>query len=89
MDDAGAVDVDELEVFSVQFEGTLATARLGADRMDLFTRMRMGEGDTTFEDAYDGGVADPLTGRIGYVMTDPAAAAALALDQDLPFAACP
>ena len=43
-DDAGAVDVDELEVFSVQFEGTLATARLGADRMDLFTRMRMGEG---------------------------------------------
>ena len=89
VDDAGAVDVDELEVFSVQFEGTLATARLGGDRMDLFTRMRMGEGDTGFEDAYDGGVADPLTGRIGYVMTDPAAAAALALDQDLPFAACP
>ena len=39
--------------------------------------------------AYDGGVADPLTGRIGYVMTDPAEAAALALEQDLPFAACP
>ena len=67
----------------------VATARLGVDRMDLFTRMRMGEGDTAFEDAYDGGVANPLTGRIGYVMTDPAAAAALAMDQDLPFAACP
>ena len=36
-----------------------------------------------------GSETDPLTGRIGYVMTDPAAAAALALDQDLPFAACP
>jgi hypothetical protein len=42
-----------------------------------------------FAAAFDGGAADPLTGRIGYVMTDPVAAAALALADDLPFAACP
>lgn len=88
VDEPGAVDVDELEVYSVQFEGTLATARLGENRMDLFTRMRMGEGVPEFEAAFDGGVADPLTGRIGYVMTDPAAAADLAVGGRLPFAAC-
>jgi hypothetical protein len=84
----GAVDLDELEVYSVQFEGTLATARLGPDRMDLFTRMRMGEGVPDFGAAFEGGVADPLTGRIGYVMSDPAKAASLALADALPFAAC-
>ena len=89
VDQPGAVDLDELEAYSVQFEGTLATARLGEDRMDLFTRLRMGEGVPEFEAAYEGGVADPLTGRIGYQMTDPAAAAALALAGKLPFAACP
>ncbi|GAB3244423.1 hypothetical protein GCM10027448_04300 [Nocardioides dilutus] len=88
IDEPGAVDVDELEVYSVQFEGTLATARLGEDRMDLFTRMRMGEGVPAFEAAFEGGVADPATGRIGYVMTDPAAAAAMALARELPFTAC-
>ena len=51
------------------------TARLGEDRQDLFARMRLGKSEPTFTAAYDGGVADPLTGRIGYVMTDPAAAA--------------
>jgi len=89
VDDPGAVDLDDLEAYSVQFEGALATARLGEERMDLFTRMRMGEGVPEFEAAYDGGVADPVTGRIGYVMTDPAAAAAMALAGELPFAACP
>ena len=47
-----------------------------------------GRGVPDFEDAYEGGVADPLTGRIGYVMSDPASAASLALDGSLPFAAC-
>jgi hypothetical protein len=81
-------DLDELEAFSVQFEGTLATARLGEDREDLFSRMRLSAEVPEFEAAYDGGVADPLTGRIGYVMTDPAAAADLAAAGELPFAAC-
>jgi hypothetical protein len=88
VDVPGAVDLDELEAYSVQLEGTLATARLGEERMDLFTRMRMGEGVPEFEAAFDGGVADPVTGRIGYVMTDPAAAAAMALAGKLPLAAC-
>ena len=81
-------ELDELAVYSIQFEGTLVTARLGEGRLDLFDRMRAGIVVPPFAAAFDGGVADPLTGRIGYVMTDPAAAAALALEQDLPFAAC-
>lgn len=80
--------VDELETYSVQFEGTLATARLGEDRADLFVRMRTGDQVPEFRQAYSGGVADPLTGRIGFVMTDPPAAAAMAMDRALPFAAC-
>lgn len=83
-----AGEVDELGAYAVQFEGSLATARLGEGRDDLFTRMRLGEDEPTFAAAYDGGVADPLTGRIGYVMTDPAAAARLALEHRLPFTAC-
>ncbi|MDX6373585.1 MAG: hypothetical protein QOD98_2573 [Nocardioidaceae bacterium] len=82
-------DVDDLAAYSVQFEGSLATARLGEGRQDLFARMRLGESEPTFTAAYDGGVADPVTGRIGYVMTDPAAAAGLALTHQLPFASCP
>jgi hypothetical protein len=81
-------DVDELGPYSIQFEGSLVTARLGAERQDLFARMRLGAGEPPFAAAYDGGVADPLTGRIGYVMADPAAAARLALEHRLPFAAC-
>jgi hypothetical protein len=81
-------DVDELVAYSIQFEGSLVTVRLGAGRQDLFTRMRLGESEPSFTAAYDGGVADPLTCRIGYVMTDPAAAAGLALEHQLPFAAC-
>jgi hypothetical protein len=82
-------DVDDLGAFSVEFEGSLVTARLGAGRQDLFARMRLGAAEPSFAAAYDGGVADPLTGRIGYVMTDPATAAELALEHRLPFAACP
>jgi hypothetical protein len=86
---AGGSDVDDLAAYSVQFEGSLVTARLGAGRQDLFARMRLGEKEPTFAAAYDGGVADPVSGRIGYVMTDPASAARLALEHRLPFAACP
>ena len=35
-------DVDDLGAYSIQFEGSLVTARLGADRQDLFARMRLG-----------------------------------------------
>jgi hypothetical protein len=81
-------EVEDLATYSIQFEGTLVTARLGEGRSDLFDRMRAGSTVPEFAAAYDGGVADPLTGRIGYVMTDPAAAAARARQQVLPFATC-
>jgi hypothetical protein len=87
-DAAATGDVDELGAYSVEFEGSLVTARLGEGRHDLFARMRLGAQDPDFAAAYDGGVADPTTGRIGYVMTDPAAAAQLALRHELPFATC-
>ncbi len=80
--------LEALDEYSVQFEGTLVTARLGSDRLDLFTRMRAAFEAPEFAASFGGGVADPLTGRIGYVMNDPAAAADLALDGELPFAAC-
>ena len=80
--------LDELEAFAVQFEGTLATARLGEGRQDLFTRMRLSTATPAFSAGYVGGAADPQTGRIGFRMTDAPTAAALALDQQLPFAAC-
>jgi hypothetical protein len=86
--DTGSEEVDELGAYAVQFEGSLVTARLGEGRQDLFTRMRLGEDDPAFAAAYDGGVADPVTGRIGYEMTDPTAAAQLALARRLPFATC-
>jgi hypothetical protein len=86
--DAASGDVDELGAYAIQFEGSLVTARLGEGRQDLFTRMRLGASDAAFAAAYDGGVADPRTGRIGYVMTDPAEAAHLALEHRLPFATC-
>jgi hypothetical protein len=81
-------DLDELDAFAVQFEGTLATARLGAGRQDLFTRMRLSTAAPEFAAGYDGGVADPSTGRIGFQMSDPPMAAALALERRLPFATC-
>jgi hypothetical protein len=84
----GEQDIDALAGYGIEFDGGLVTARLGRDRTDLFTRMRLGETDPAFAAAYDGGAADPRTGRIGYVMTDPAAAARLALHHDLPFASC-
>jgi len=86
--EAAGADVEELQTWSVQFEGSLVTARFGEGRHDLFTRMRLGADQPSFTAAYDGGVADPRTGRIGYVMADPAAAATLALEHQLPFTSC-
>jgi len=83
-----AADVDDLDGWSVQFEGSLATARLGLERHDLFERVRLAEVEPGFTAAYEGGVADPRTGRIGFVMADPPTAAKLALEHQLPFATC-
>lgn len=84
----GTPRLQDLTAYSVSFEGGLATARLGTGRDDLFTRVHLGDADRDFRAAFAQGVADPLTGRIGYQLTDPVAGAQLALRQALPFASC-
>ncbi len=80
-------DLLDLGPFSVSYGGTLATARLGALRTDVFDRSRLTTGPA-FAEALTDVVADPGTGRIGFRMTDPALAADLALSGRLPFAVC-
>ncbi|MGZ4474521.1 MAG: hypothetical protein ACXVWW_02345 [Nocardioides sp.] len=80
--------LEPLDAYAVSFGQSLATAYLGADRDDLFVRMRLGEGVAGFRAAFTHGAADPGTGRIGYTMTDPVDAAQQALRSKLPFAMC-
>ena len=84
----GGADLDPLDAYSVEFGSTVATARLGPERRDLFLRMRLGERAAGFADAFADGAADPSTGRIGYRLADPVKAADLTLRQRLPFAVC-
>lgn len=84
----GIPRVEELDAYSLTFEGGLATARLGLRRDDLFTRIQLGDAMPDFTEAFADGVADPTTGRIGYHLLDPVAGAQLALRQQLPFASC-
>ncbi|MEP9384211.1 hypothetical protein [Nocardioides sp. KR10-350] len=86
--DSGGQRLQPLTAYAVEYAGTLATARLGPDRDDLFARMRLGRSQREFSQVYTRGAADPSTGRIGYEMTDPPAAARLALHHRLPFAVC-
>ena len=86
---AGATPrLQTLDAYSLDFQGGLATARLGVDRDDLFTRLHLGDTVADFTRAFAQGVADPATGRIGYQLIDPVAGAQLALSQELPFASC-
>ena len=85
---AGAAGLAPLSAYSVSLEGTLATVRLGPDRDDLFARVELGAQDPALADAFEGGVADPGSGRIGYRLVDPVEAAELTLRRALPFAAC-
>lgn len=85
---AGASGLEPLTAYAVNLEGTLATVRLGEDRDDLFTRVALAADDTDVARALEGGVADPGTGRIGYRLVDPVAAAELTLRRALPLAAC-
>lgn len=82
--------LDELEAFAVTFGDHHATVRTERDRADLFERMRLGEAwpRAEFAATYVNGAADPATGRIGYTVTRPRTAAALALLRELPFAVC-
>lgn len=84
--------LDELDGFGVALGSELATVLLGEDRSDAFERARIAEvmppTDPEFPLAMSRPVADPSTGRLGYTMGDPAAAAELTRTQHLPFAVC-
>ena len=85
-------ELQPLDGFALAFGGQLVTAQLGADRDDLFSRLRLaGVLPATKPDfgvAFERGVADPSTGRLGYQLAKPADAARLTVEQHLPFAVC-
>lgn len=85
---SGATGLEPLTAYAVNLEGTLATIRLGEDRGDLFQRVALAQESGEVARAFEGGVADPGTGRIGYRLVDPVAAAELTLRRGLPLAAC-
>lgn len=79
--------------FAVGFADGVATARLGPDRVDLFARSELAAafptvGSLGFGDAFVRPVVDPSTGRIGYDVSAPVAAATATLTDLLPFAVC-
>jgi hypothetical protein len=82
--------LDDLSAFAVGFGDHLATVRMDTNREDLFARIDVGA-DWPVEDfpaAFEDPVGDPTTGRIGYHLPRPAAAASLTLLEELPFAIC-
>lgn len=92
---APAADLAALETlgsFSLILGTELAAARLGDARTDVFSRLRLAETlpatEPEFSEVFVRGAADPLGGRMGWTVTDGAAAADLALGRALPFALC-
>lgn len=86
--DPGQVRLQPLDGYAVQLASTIATVRVSTDRDDLFDRMHLAAADPVFNRLFTHGVADPSSGRIGYRMSDPAAAAGAVLRGQLPFAVC-
>jgi hypothetical protein len=82
--------LDDLPAFSVAFGDHLATVRMEENREDLFTRLDVGRDwpMMDFPQTFRTPVGDPATGRIGYDLPRPPAAASLALLEELPFAIC-
>jgi hypothetical protein len=84
--------LDELDAYSVALGAELATVQLGPERSDAFDRVRLAEvmppTEPDFDVVMSRGVADPSTGRLGYVLGDPVAAAELTRSRTLPFAVC-
>lgn len=89
---ADLAGLDELDTWAVSLGGDLATVRLGEPRPDAFDRARIADSLPRTKPALDSAltdaVADPRSGRIGYVVTDPTAAAELVRDDRLAFALC-
>lgn len=82
--------LDDLAGFAVAYGDHQATVRVEPGRSDLFERLRIGEDWPTGEFAatYTNGAADPSSGRIGFSLPRPPAAAGLALLEELPFGVC-
>lgn len=85
---------EDLEAVSVMFVDGQATARLGRERTDVTPRADLADafptlGPIGWQDGFEGGVNDPSTGRIGWEVANPSAAASLVLTDVLPFAVCP
>lgn len=83
--------LDDLPGFAVAFGDHTATVWVEPGRSDLFERLRIGEDWPVppFADTFTNGAADPSSGRLGYAVEDPPAAAALTLLRELPFSVCP
>ncbi len=86
--------LDDLPGVAISFGDDVATAWLGPDRGDLVDRADLvGDWPTTgpigFADGFSGDPAvDPSTGRIGFHVANPVAAANLTLTDILPFGVC-
>lgn len=84
--------LDELDAYAVVLGAELVTVQLGPNRGDAFDRVRLADvmppTDPEFGLVMSRGVADPSTGRLGYTLADPAAAAELTKARQLPFAVC-
>ncbi|MGH3346521.1 MAG: hypothetical protein ACRDO4_06030 [Nocardioides sp.] len=82
--------LDDLGGFVVAYGDHQATVRVEPGRSDLFERLRIGEDWPTgdFAATYTNGAADPSSGRIGFSLPRPPAAAGLALLEELPFGVC-
>ncbi|HEY3015900.1 MAG TPA: hypothetical protein VGJ41_12360 [Nocardioides sp.] len=86
-------NLGDLAAWTIAYADGLATARIGRDRDDLIERAHLGDdwpaaGSIGFADGFTNMVDDPLSGRIGYNVVHPHAAAALTLAEELPFAVC-
>ena len=86
-------NLDELDAFALEFGDHLATVRMTRHRLDLFDRLHLGDawpttGTPAFAYGFSRGVGDPATGRIGYDVANPPAAARVALGETLPFGVC-
>ncbi|NYG59426.1 hypothetical protein BJ980_002349 [Nocardioides daedukensis] len=91
------VDLDGLDdfgAFAVNVTNGVVTARTARDRTDMHLRADLIDlwpetGPVTWHDAFEGlPVADAATGRIGFKVRNPVAAAGLVLGDHLPFAVC-
>jgi len=82
--------LDDLAGFVIAYGDHHATVRVEPGRSDLFERLRAGEDWPTgeFPATYTNGAADPSSGRIGFTLPRPPAAAGLALLEELPFGVC-